>query len=297
MAAPGCQGKFMFGYVVANTSELKVREYRKYKAYYCGLCGALREKYGFIGQMTLTYDMTFLVILLTSLYECATVTKKGRCAVHPVKRQTSITGEATGYAADMNVLMAYYKFADDRLDERKLKSTAGIRLTHPAFEKIKARYPEKCRVIAGQLAKLGACERQKETRPDIPSGYFGYLTAELFAYRHDVWEKTLRRMGFYLGKFIYIMDAYDDVDDDIKNGAYNVLAPIRDEPDFDIRVRDMMNDILGRCAAEFEKLPCVRDAEILRNILYAGVWTAYGKKRNARKAGRQDGGREFSRRG
>ena len=77
----------MFGYVVANKPELKMREFHKYKAYYCGLCKVLREKYGLSGQMTLTYDMTFLVILLTSLYESETQLEEKRCIVHPVKKQ------------------------------------------------------------------------------------------------------------------------------------------------------------------------------------------------------------------
>ena len=77
----------MFGYVQAYKPELKMKEFYKYKAYYCGLCKVLREKYGFLGQMTLTYDMTFLVMLLTSLYEEETQREECRCLIHPVKKQ------------------------------------------------------------------------------------------------------------------------------------------------------------------------------------------------------------------
>ena len=97
----------MFGYVSAHKPELRMREFYKYKAYYCGLCKVLRDKYGFLGQMTLTYDMTFLVILLTSLYESETKQEEHRCIVHPAKKQKMLHNEITEYAADMNIILTY----------------------------------------------------------------------------------------------------------------------------------------------------------------------------------------------
>lgn len=76
----------MFGYVTVCEPELKVKDLKKYRAYYCGLCRTLKEDYGFMGQMTLTYDMTFAVILLSSLYEIIAKHEEHRCKVHPVKR-------------------------------------------------------------------------------------------------------------------------------------------------------------------------------------------------------------------
>ena len=102
--------------------------------------------------------------------------------------------------------------------------------------------------------------------------------AELFVYKKDVWEKKLRRMGFYLGKFIYIMDAYDDIEKDLENGSYNALTSSYGKPDFDERCKEMMNFVLAECTAEFEQLPCIEDVNILRNILYAGVWQKKGKE-------------------
>ena len=126
---------------------------------------------------------------------------------------------------------------------------------------------------------LAQCEERKEENIDITARYFGKLMGELFVYKKDVWEKTLRDMGFYLGKFIYIMDAYDDVEKDMEQGSYNALIPGYEEPDFDDKCRDMMNYVLAECTNQFEKLPCIEDVEILRNILYAGVWTKYDKKK------------------
>ena len=96
----------MYGYVIVNKPELKFKEYDRYRSYYCGLCDILREQYGIRGQVSLSYDMTFLVILLTGLYEPQTAYLEERCIVHPVAKHPVRKNEVTSYVADMNVLMA-----------------------------------------------------------------------------------------------------------------------------------------------------------------------------------------------
>ena len=277
----------MFGYVQAHKPELKMREFYKYKAYYCGLCKVLREKYGFLGQMTLTYDMTFLIMLLTSLYEEETEREESRCMVHPMKKQKMLFNEITEYAADMNVILAYYHFVDDWQDEKSKLGLAGMHAFRKTYMELEKKYPEKCRVIRKCLQLLKKCEDRNEDNIDITARYFGELMAELFVYKKDVWEKSLRRMGFYLGKFIYIMDAYDDVEKDIESGSYNAFAQHHGEPDFDEHCREMMNFVLAECTTQFEQLPCIEDVNILRNILYAGVWQKIDKKQVDKKEGKE----------
>lgn len=269
----------MFGYVSAHKPELKMREYYKYKAYYCGLCKVLKSKYGFMGQMTLTYDMTFLVILLSSLYESETKQEEHRCVVHPTKKQKMLYNEITEYAADMNVILTYYKLLDDWKDEKNPASLVALRAMHNTFQELKVKYPKKCQVIKKCLGLLQKCEERQETNVDVTARYFGKLMSELFVYKEDTWEKTLREMGFYLGKFIYILDAYDDIDKDLEKNNYNVLVSLYKEEDFDKKCEEMLTYILAECTNRFEKLPCVEDVEILRNILYAGVWDKFDKKR------------------
>ena len=273
----------MFGYVVAHKPELKMKEFYKYKAYYCGLCKVLREKYGFLGQVTLTYDMTFLVVLLTSLYESETKQEEHRCVVHPAKKQKMLYNEITEYAADMNIILTYYKLLDDWKDESSKLGLVGLRLLHKSYQELEKKYPEKCKVIRKCLSLLEECEKRGEENIDITARYFGKLMGELFVYKNDVWEKTLRNMGFYLGKFIYIMDAFDDVEKDLQKDNYNALIPLYKEEDFEEKCAEMLNFILAECTSQFEKLPCVEDAEILRNILYAGVWDKFDKKRKEKK--------------
>lgn len=268
----------MFGYVVAHKPELKMREFYKYKAYYCGLCKVLREKYGFSGQLTLTYDMTFLIILLTSLYEPVSDVEEKRCIVHPLEKQKMLTNEITEYAADMNVVLSYFHLKDDWQDEKSKKGYLGMKALSRAYRKLEEKYLDKCKRIRECLDTLQTCEIQGESDIDTVSRCFGDLMAELFVYKQDVWEETLRKVGFYLGKFIYIMDAYDDVVQDSKKHNYNVLISEFEKEEFDEYCKEMLNAILAECTNAFELLPCVEDAEILRNILYAGVWTRFDKK-------------------
>lgn len=267
----------MFGYVTICEPELKVKDLKKYRGYYCGLCRVLKEKYGFMGQLTLTYDMTFAVILLSSLYECRTEAQLYRCKVHPVKKQLMLRNEITSYAAAMNVLLAYYHMDDDWQDERKISSLMTKNMIRGKAKGIIAAYPRQSGTIARMLRELGECEKENSTDIDRAAGCFGRLMEELFVYREDIWEKNLRRMGFYLGKFIYIMDAYEDLPGDLEKGRYNPLKEIYGKEDYEERMQQILCMMIAESTAEFERLPCLVDVDILRNILYDGVWNHYNK--------------------
>jgi len=265
----------MFGYVTVNKPELKIKDFNRYHAYYCGLCHTLRENHGFLGQMTLTYDMTFLVLLLTSLYEPDTAFEQKHCIVHPVKKHDILKNEISSYAADMNIALAYHNFLDDWADEKKISGIAGATVIKKKYKAIEKRYPRQCRAIETSLKQLQEYEAAQEKSLDFVSGCFGTLMAELFIYKQDAWEEYLRKLGFYLGKFIYLIDAYFDLEKDMKNNSYNPLIFYKDREDYETFCHDMLTMMISEAANEFEKLPCVEEAEILRNILYGGVWSKY----------------------
>lgn len=267
----------MFGYVTICEPELKVKDLKKYKAYYCGLCRTLKERHGNLGQITLTYDMTFAVILLTSLYESPTQLHEYRCKVHPVRKQKMLQNEISEYAADMNVILAYFHMKDDWSDEKKLSGFLGIHAFKRKIRKLIRKYPRQCRVIKEQLQKLSQAEKQNVLDIDYTAGCFGKIMAELFVYKQDIWEERLRKMGFYLGKFIYIMDAYDDLDKDMKKGCYNPMRQFCEREDYEQYSHDLLCMMMAEAAAQFEGLPCLLDVDILRNILYDGVWIRYHK--------------------
>lgn len=267
----------MFGYVTVCEPELKVKDLKKYRAYYCGLCRTLKEDYGFMGQMTLTYDMTFAVILLSSLYETTTKHEEHRCKVHPAKRQHMLQNEITSYAAAMNVLLAYYHIEDDWQDDRKVSSLMTKSLIQGKAKKIIEKYPRQSEIIRKSLKELGECEHENSMDIDRAAGCFGRLMAELFVWKEDIWEKTLRKMGFYLGKFIYLMDAYEDLPEDRKKNRYNPLKELAKRPDYEAQMEQILRMMIAESTVRFEQLPCLVDVDILRNILYDGVWNHYNK--------------------
>ena len=267
----------MFGYVTIYEPELKVKDLKKYKAYYCGLCRMLKEKYGFMGQMTLTYDMTFAVILLSSLYENASEAERHRCKVHPIKKQMMLRNEITDYAAAMIVLLAYYHMEEDWQDDRKVTSLMTKSMIHGRVRRIIEEYPRQSRAIRSALEELSSCEKEECTDIDRTAGCFGRLMEELFVYQEDIWERNLRKMGFFLGKFIYIMDAYEDLPEDLKKGRYNPLRDMYGKDDYEGRMKQILCMMIAESTAEFERLPCLLDVDILRNILYDGVWNRYNK--------------------
>ena len=110
----------MFGYVMINKGDLKVRELETYQSFYCGLCQKLKERYGLSGQLTLSYDLTFVVILLTGLYEPKVKKGTTHCVIHPLKKQPIQVDVFSDYAADMSILLNYYKCMDDWADEQKI---------------------------------------------------------------------------------------------------------------------------------------------------------------------------------
>lgn len=268
----------MFGYVQIRKPELKIKDYELYHSFYCGLCGALKERHGLRGQITLTYDCTFLVMLLSSLYELKVITRRSRCLMHPAKKHMESFTAASAYCADMNVLLSWYHFADDYTDDKSIKAAGGLALYRSDFLKIRDKYPLQARGIEKALKELSAVEKAPDEDALLKgASCFGKLMMSLFSYKPgDVFDRDLKGVAYHLGRFIYIMDAWDDKEEDAKKGRYN---PIRGDED----IEGLLFDEMAKCSYYFERLPCLQYGNILRNILYAGVWNRYDKKKDSER--------------
>ena len=266
----------MFGYVIINQSDLSEEDLLRYRQCYCGLCHSLKERNGNMSRLMLTFDLTFLTLLLQALYEKEEREGNGPCIIHPFKQQSWWQSEITSYAADMTVLLGYQKLMDDWNDDcNPLKLWASLPFKQH-YRRIMQQYPRQSEVLEDRMAKLSFMEIQGEQDPDKAAGLFGDIMAEIFVYREDHWSDTLRKMGASLGRFIYMMDAVVDLEKDRKTGNYN---PLKDLPDAkDNHYRDFLEMLLGETVYYFDKLPIVDDVQIIKNILCSGVWSEYMRK-------------------
>ena len=265
----------MYGYVVVNKPELKIKEYDVYRSYYCGLCDELKERYGVNGQLSISYDMTFLLLLLTGLYEPKTRQYTARCIAHPVHKHPVSRNSISGYVADMNVLMTYYKCMDDWNDEKKVTGKVLADSLKRKVRRIEKEYPDKSTAIKAAIDKISELEKSGESNVDMPAEQFGIIMSQILLMKEDEWKDTLIQIGNSLGRFIYILDAYEDLPEDNKKGSFNGLRAYSDRPDYDIFVENVLKSLMAQCAAGFERLPVIENANLLRNIIYSGVWTRF----------------------
>ncbi len=267
----------MFGYVTINKSELKFKEYYSYKGYYCGLCKMLKTKYSNKSRMTLNYDMTFLILLLSSLYEPQNKIYNERCMVHPSQKQLIIQNEITEYAASLNIILSYYNLLDNWQDDKDYKSLLVSKSLSSEFKKANARLFDKTEIIKKKLRNISKLEKSNTDDIDAVSNEFGYLMEEIFLYKNDNWEKNLRKIGFYLGKLIYYLDAYEDMEKDEKNKSYNPFNNIQTQ-NHEQYAKDLLVLNLSFLSDEIEKLPLIQDKGIIDNIIYSGILNKLDKK-------------------
>lgn len=265
----------MFGYITPDLSTLAESDKNRFRSIYCGLCHVLKKRHGFLGCSTLSYDLTFLALLLTALYESEEEHGEENCLTHPLKKHSYATSAPFEYVADMNVALAYHKCQDNWLDDRNVVSLSEAALLKRSYDRISRQYPEKCAAIEKWLSEIHAIEADEKSGIDAPVNSTGRMLGELFVYRNDHWAESLRIMGDGLGRFIYFMDAYDDLSKDIRRGSYNPLKPYRESPEFENMCKDALMMMVADCTQEFEQLPILQDTEILRNILYTGIWSKY----------------------
>ncbi len=273
----------MFGYIQIDPDELKGKDWKTYRAFYCGVCMDLKERSGQRARLTLTYDMTFLALLLTSLYEGNTERQKRLCILHPAEKGVCVRNPYTAYAADMSLLLVYHNLMDDWLDEKKALSLAFARSVRQAYIRAAGKYPEKTKAVRRYLKALHELEETSSGGIDAAANLTGDLFAEIFRYKEDVWTEDLMRIGASLGRFIYLMDAWEDVEEDRKRGGYNPFLSMADQPDFARNAESILTMAAAGMARGFERLPVVENVDILRNILYSGIWVRYRNRKEKRK--------------
>ena len=274
----------MFGNLCVYPGRLCEESAACYKSVYCGLCRSLRERHGQAAGFTLNYDMTFLVILLSSLYEPQGVTGSAVCLPHPFVKRDFIRNRYTDYCADMNVALSYLKCLDDVKDEGRLSSSAAAAVLKKSYLSVREDWPEQCSAMEKAVNAIAEYEWQNEDNPDLPAAAFGELLGILFSPENDRWKPALTSLGESLGRFIYLADACIDLDKDVKKGCYNPFRRYYGLDNAEL-FRGMLKLYLADSLFFMDKLPLVSYSDILKNILCFGVWTGfdakYGQEKNA----------------
>ena len=277
----------MFGYISIDKPELKIKEYETFRAYYCGLCHGLKE-YSQKARMLLNYDCAFLFLLMEAMADRKPVYHPLRCAVHPLEKRTVVEHDGAEYAAAVNVMLGVWSLKDHAEDNRDPASRTAAAMLKKDYEKAKAKYPEVAEKIEENLRKLSAAEKQGETEIDRVADHFASLLGEIFA--HAAGEDSRRQMrslGYNLGRWIYLIDAYDDFEKDIKKGNYNPFAAKFGREKTDAMKENaefhLMASAENACLA-YDLLEIRRHDDILKNILYSGI---YKKTEQILKGGKQ----------
>ena len=274
--------EIMFGYIRTDVPELLVRENEYYRALYCGLCRAQGKCTGQCSRMTLSYDIAFLALLRVAAEGKPTVIKRGRCIAHPFKKRNYIDFcEPLAYCAYASAILAYGKTIDDINDENgfeKLKAHLAKPFVSRMRKKaIKNYLALDVRVQEG-LQRLSDIEKQKLPSVNVPADEFGNILADIlsFGLEGDS-EKIMRNIGRHIGRWIYIVDAADDLEDDLKKERFNAFACLYGRK-LDADERESVSDSLklelfsaepAFDLIDYNDLPHIEG--IINNIIYRGM--------------------------
>lgn len=220
----------MFGYIKPVKAELKVKEWEAYQGIYCGLCKQLAERYGFFARMTLNYDFVFLAVLDMALREERIHFCRQNCIAHPFKkRNCCMANQSLELCCDIAMMLTYHKLEDDLHDEGFCKRTV-VRLLIPFarrdYKKASEHQPQLAQKLEEQMKKQRQLEQEHCSQVDQAAEPTACLMSEVFAsLSEDLFKKrALERLGYLMGRWVYLIDALDDWSEDVQKGRYNPFA-------------------------------------------------------------------------
>lgn len=270
----------MFGYVRPVLGQLDEEQQEAYQGAYCGLCHTLGKRHGFLARLTLQYDFTFLAILLMAGEEGDRLLCR-RCPVHPIKKlRPCVGGGQMDAAADQSMILVYHKLSDD-VDDHNMVTGLPYRILRRLFRRTYRRAAQSQRLfdqrVREGLARLRQMEKERSPELDrVADAFAGILASSAAAYPEgSPQRRMLEELLYHLGRWIYLMDAWDDLDDDRKHGRYNPLdtrfqGDAQAEKEY-LNITAVHSVRLAGAAANLMELG--RWAPIVENILYLGLPT------------------------
>lgn len=269
----------MFGYVTVYKDLISEADYDVFRSYYCGLCRDMGKRCSQASRFGLSYDITFLALVLSSVCGTDGEKKCGRCMAHPFRKNNYIYNDfAVGYAADAAVMLDYLKLLDDWHDEKSVKALFGMLILKRAVKKASSRHEELYEGIRCQLNRLSRLEEKNSENIDETADCFAKILELLFTpvFIDDENERRiLGWMGYNIGRWIYIIDAVNDMKKDYESKSYNPFNIGFEGGNYDEYAKDVKNRqelaltfTLDNAASAFELLNVRRNETLLRSIIY-----------------------------
>ncbi|MBQ4527107.1 MAG: hypothetical protein II998_03450 [Clostridia bacterium] len=268
----------MFGYINVYKDELKIKDFEVFRSYYCGLCKTLGKKYNQLTRFGLSYDMTFLAILADSINDSTPDIKKEGCLRHSGRQPVCKNNNAIEFSADMSIILTYYKLSDDITDNNSFKARLARIAYKRAVRKSSEKYPDIAEKIRHNLCKLSELERENCAYIDMAADPFATLTSSIF----ECYDSSLSSLGYNIGRFIYIADAYKDIEEDLEKGSYNPYIAAYDRSflendEFKTKVMGSLNMTLAAISACYNKINIKKNKSILDNIIYLGLRSVFDR--------------------
>lgn len=270
----------MFGYINATKEQLG-EDYEVFCAYYCGLCKQLGKSCSHMSRFGLSYDITFLAIVLSSVIAENDIKMEKRCAIHPVKKRMSVSyNKVLDYCAKIACILSYEKCRDDWNDEKSIKAILGMAMYRRAYLKAQKSFPEAAHFIGEKLSQLSKIERENIKDIDMAADSFAQILSMLFSPKFIEDNNALRQLewfGYNVGRWIYIIDAINDLRDDYKSGAYNALLQDKIDNIDEYYKRIVQKEefaltfTLENIASTFDLMKLYKNSELLRKMIYISL--------------------------
>lgn len=275
----------MFGYIRACKPEMRIKEFELYKAVYCSLCKEMGKTYGIFSRFTLSYDFTFYALLSMSLKSNCCGIERKTCTCNPLKKCSYLDDlSEMKMPAAASMILCYFKLIDNINDEKGFKKI-GYMLIKPfissAYKKASKLYPELDVIAKDYINSQNQIEKENCDNIDMAAEPTAKCLAEMFKLLSDdeTAERCLDRVGYSVGRYIYILDAAVDLEEDIKLERYNPLKKMfkNDEYSKDF-ISGQLNICISEAAKAYELLDIKKFKNILDNLIYLGLQDTFKKE-------------------
>lgn len=281
----------MFGYITPVKEELKLKDFETFKHYYCGLCHCIKKNFGNIPRLALNYDATFFAVLLHSICNESTDTINLNCIKHPLQKRTVIINSpCLDYVADLNISLLYYNLLDDVIDEGSVKSKILSNIFKHYTKKITN--PNIISIMKLNLEKLHLLESTNALYSlDEVCHPFSHIIGEVlkeYPYKINndspITRDILYRFGYSFGKWIYLIDAFDDLKNDMEEELYNPINKVYNKSnkpyhEFILDVKEDMDFTLMSlaviCSDLLKELPINKNEQLIDNVINLGLIDKY----------------------